>query len=176
MRKVPPKLSPSDFARSMAFFMAMVVFASGQRISDSSMSSGLCSAASAIVSSGMAATPTDTTYDITSTPSAARNSRATPAAATRAAVSRALARSKMLRQSSVFVRRAPTRSACPGRGVTSRTKSRGASPKAAIRSVQFSQSRLATSSAMGLPMVRPKRMPLVTRTVSFSMTMRPPRP
>ena len=71
MRKVPPKLSPSDFARSMAFFMAMVAFASGQRISDSSMSSGLCSAASAIVSSGMAASPTDTTYDITSTPSAA---------------------------------------------------------------------------------------------------------
>ena len=82
----------------------------------------------------------------------------------------------MLRQSSVFVRKAPTKSACPGRGVTSRTKSRGASPKAAMRSVQFSQSRLATSSAMGLPMVRPKRMPLVTRTVSFSMAMRPPRP
>ncbi len=45
-----------------------------------------------------------------------------------------------------------------------------------MRPVQFSQSRLATVSAMGLPMVRPKRMPLVTVTVSFSMAMRPPRP
>ena len=37
------------------------------------------------------------------------------ASVTRAAVSRALARSRMLRQSSVFVLRAPTRSAWPGR-------------------------------------------------------------
>ena len=58
--------------------------------------------------------------------------------------SRALARSRMLRQSSVFVLSAPTRSAWPGRGVTSRTRSSGASPNGAMRSVQFSQSRFFT--------------------------------
>ena len=99
-----------------------------------------------------------------------------PAAATRAAVSRALARSRMLRQSSVFVLRAPTRSAWPGRGHTSRTRSDGVSPNAAMRSVQFSQSRFATVSATGEPMVRPKRTPEVTRTRSRSMAWRPPRP
>ena len=91
-------------------------------------------------------------------------------------VERALERSRMLRQSSVFVFRAPTRSACPGRGVTSRTSPSGSSPNTAMRSVQFSQSRLRTVSVTGEPMVFPKRMPDVTRTVSRSMDCLPPRP
>ena len=122
------------------------------------------------------ALPMDVTYENTSTPRSAKNSRAMPAAATRAAVSRALARSRMLRQSDVSVLSAPTRSAWPGRGVTSRARSDGASPNVAMRSVQFSQSRLRTTSAIGVPSVRPKRTPETTSTVSRSIRWRPPRP
>ena len=111
----------------------------------------------------------DTTYENTSTPSSAKNSRATPVAATRAAVSRALARSRTLRQSSVLVFSAPTRSACPGRGVTSRTRSAGGSPNAAIRPAQFSQSRFFTTRDKGVPKVRPNRTPLRTSTRSRSI-------
>ena len=118
----------------------------------------------------------EVTYENTSTPRSARNSRAMPAAATRAAVSRALARSKMLRQSSVSVLSAPTRSAWPGRGVTSRLRSLGGPPNGAMRSSQFSQSRLRTISATGAPVVRPKRTPDTTCTTSCSIFCRPPRP
>ncbi len=118
----------------------------------------------------------DATYENTSTPSSARNSRAMPAAATRAAVSRALARSRTLRQSSVSVLSAPTKSACPGRGETSRSKSAGGSPNAAMRPVQFSQSRFLTVSDTGEPSVRPNRTPPVTSTTSRSIFWRPPRP
>ena len=45
-----------------------------------------------------------------------------------------------------------------------------------IRSSQFAKSRLATSSAIGPPSVRPWRTPEVTSAASRSIFMRPPRP
>ena len=101
---------------------------------------------------------------------------ATPPAATRAAVSRALARSRMGRRSSVPYFSIPARSACPGRGsVIGSTSASGAQTD--MRSAaQLGKSRFAISSVRGLPMVRPWRSPLLTWTRSFSIFMRPPRP
>src|ERR1700675_4381437 len=69
--------------------------------------------------------PISDTQPRTWTPNGATRHLATPPTATRAAVSRALARSRMLRTSRWLYLRAPARSACPGRGrVTARLGSR----------------------------------------------------
>ncbi len=101
---------------------------------------------------------------------------ATPPAATRAAVSRALARSRIGRRSSVPYLSIPARSAWPGRGsVIGSTAALGA--QTAIRSsAQFGKSRFAISSVSGLPIVAPWRRPLLTCTRSRSIFIRPPRP
>ena len=117
----------------------------------------------------MATPPTSAVNDQTSIPSARRNARATPPAATRAVVSRADERSSTLRTSLNPYLSAPARSACPGRTrvigcarltpsaawVASSAASSSDNGAICITRVQFSQSRLATSSRIGEPSVRP---------------------
>ncbi len=101
---------------------------------------------------------------------------ATPPAATRAAVSRALARSRIGRRSSVPYLSIPARSACPGRGSVIGSTADSGSQTAMRSADQFGKSRFAISSVRGLPIVRPWRRPLFTCTRSFSIFIRPPRP
>ena len=115
------------------------------------------------------------TCERTSTPSALRNAFASAPPATRAAVSRALARSRMLRTSPVRYFHVPTRSAWPGRGrCTSGTSA--STGHGFIRSSQLAKSLLGIWSATGPPSVRPWRTPAVTSALSLSIFIRPPRP
>ena len=129
------------------------------------------------------AVPIRTTWLRTSIwPTCLRNSRPTAAKATRAAVSRALARSRTGRMSSRPYFCIPARSACPGRGLVSR--SLRASPSridestgsADITCSHLGHSELATSIAMGPPIVTPCRTPPKIRTTSCSNFIRAPRP
>ena len=108
-------------------------------------------------------------------PNSRRSSFATPPAATRAAVSRALARSSTSRASSAPYLSMPAKSAWPGR-----TRVIGlrltAAASTAITWRQFSQSRLAISSVIGDPSVKPPRTPATMWAASCSMAIRPPRP
>ena len=167
----PPSESPASRAASMASSMAALAAALGARqLPSSTASQEKPSPASAFT------LPMRFTKERTCTPMAKRNALAMPPAATRAAVSRALERSRMLRASSVPIFNMPVRSACPGRGCTSRTRSSGRAPNTSMRPAQFSWSAFSTTRVMGVPSVVEKRRPEVTRTVSVSMRCRPPRP
>ena len=154
----------------------IAALACGSRVRTGSSSTAAKLAGVSGPSGGWASTsPTWTTCERTSTPSARRNALHTAPPATRAAVSRALARSRTLRTSVKPNFHSPARSACPGRGrwtsATSASTGHGS-----IRSRQFSKSRLTTWSAIGEPSVLPWRTPAVTWAVSRSIFMRPPRP
>ena len=104
----------------------------------------------------------------------------TPPAATIAAVCRALARSSALRTSSSPYFMTPARSAWPGPrqrhrllalSVGSPSGGQGLMPQ-----VQFLWSRLRTTSASGVPSVRPCRRPASTSTSSVSICCRGLRP
>ena len=182
----PPTVSPLERASSMRAIMAASASGSGQRSGESSASSR-----ERVALAGSRATPpTSAVNDQTSMPSSRRKARATPPAATRAAVSRADARSSTLRTSLKPYFRAPARSAWPGR--TRVTGVARLSPPSAFVArpadcsslsgptcmtvVQFSQSRLRTSSRIGDPSVRPWRTPPRISARSCSMAWRAPRP
>ena len=110
-------------------------------------------------------------------PNSSSSRFATPATATRAVVSRALERSRTFLMSWWPYFMAPARSAWPGRGrVTCFCAAPGSGGPTAIVDFQFSQSRLAIWSVIGLPSVEPQRTPERMRTWSRSIFMRPPRP
>ena len=119
-----------------------------------------------------------TTWLRISVPKRRSRAFATPPAATRAAVSRALARSRIGRRSSVPYLSIPARSAWPGRGrVIGSTWTSSPGAHTAMRSAsQLTKSLLGISSVSGLPMVRPWRRPDFTIARSVSIFMRPPRP
>src|SRR5581483_3832317 len=109
-----------------------------------------------------------------------RSAFATAPAATEAAVCRALACSSASRTSPSPYFRTPARSAWPGRGsVTGFVPLPEGSPSGGhglIPQVQFRWSRLRTTSASGVPSVRPWRSPASTSTSSVSICWRGLRP
>src|SRR5207245_1154109 len=116
-------------------------------------------------SAAMRTPPISVTWLRIVTPNSASNRLATPATATRAVVSRALERSRTLRMSRWPYFMAPARSAWPGRGrVTCFCAAPGSGAPTAIVDFQFSQSRLAMWSVIGLPSVEPHRTPERMRT------------
>ena len=173
--KTPPTVSPAFFAASISAIMASEAFASTQR---TALSSTAASASHGGASPERAARPMRMTWLRTSTPAADSRALASPPAATRAVVSRAEARSRTSRRSSVRYFRAPARSACPGRGClrARRFFASGGWGSGDITSRQFSWSRLRMSRVTGLPRVAPWRTPESTSTWSLSIFMRPPRP
>ena len=172
--KMPPSVSLSCPAALMAARMRSVASPSRARTGLSSTPSKSASDRSSRM--GACSGPTCTTWLRTSMPYRRMRALATPPAATRAAVSRALARSRMLRRSSVSYFCMPARSAWPGRGSVIGSTSDAGSQMAMRSSDQFAKSRFITISATGLPSVRPCRMPAVTCTRSVSIFCRPPRP
>ncbi len=121
-----------------------------------------------------------TTVPATSTPISRSRALATAPAATVTAVCRALARSSASRTSSRPNFIAPARSAWPGRGVvTGVVPFPDGSPSGGhglIPQAQFAWSRLRTTSASGVPSVRPWRRPASTSTSSVSICWRGLRP
>ena len=128
------------------------------------------------------------TCDNTSTPSVSRRKlRATVAAATLAAVSRADARSRMGRASSMSYLSIPAKSACPGRGLVSfaprpefmaaaMSESLVSMGSADMMVVHLGHSVLPIMMAMGPPSVCPCRTPVSMVTSSASNFMRAPLP
>jgi len=184
--KTPPTVSPAERASSIRAIIAVSASGSGQRNGEASASSR-----DRVALAGSRATPpTSAVNDQTSMPSSRRKARATAPAATRAAVSRADARSSTFRTSLKPYLSAPARSAWPGRTLVTGVArllppSAAAASSAASMSergptcmtrVQFSQSRLRTSSRMGDPSVRPWRTPPRISARSCSMAWRAPRP
>src|SRR5579864_1426979 len=116
----------------------------------------------------------------TSTPISASSAFATAPAATCTAVCRAEARSSASRTSASPYFCTPARSAWPGRGsVTGFVPFPCGSPSGghgAIPHVQFLWSRFLTTSASGVPSVRPCRRPASTSTSSVSICCRGERP
>ena len=174
---IPPSVSPSFFAASISRIMASVACWSRQRVGDRSAASlsGVGSGSGTFALTE----PNATTWLPISTSKCDRSFRHTAPHATRAAVSRALARSRMSRASALSYLRTPTRSACPGRGRTSRRRRRASgsvSGSEAITSTQLSQSLFAMCNAIGEPRVSPARTPLMNSTASASIFIRAPRP
>jgi hypothetical protein len=182
----PPTVSPASRASSIRAIIAASASGSGQRSGDASASSRL-----RLAFAGSTATPpTSAVNDQASMPSSRRNARATPPAATRAAVSRADARSRTFRTSSCPYFNAPARSPWPGRtrvtgverlsppsiAAASSPASASLSGSTCMTRVQFSQSRLAISSWIGDPSVRPCRTPATIWARSCSICWRAPRP
>ena len=161
----PPTVSPLLRASSILAIIAASASGSGQRRGEASASSR-----DRVQRAGSTATPpTSAVNDQTSMPSSRRNARATPPAATRAVVSRADERSSALRTSLKPYLSEPARSAWPGRtrvtgwarllpsaaSAASSAASSSVSGPTCMTRVQLSQSRLATSSRIGEPSVRP---------------------
>ena len=116
----------------------------------------------------------------TSTPISRSSAFAVAPAATIAAVCLALARSSASRTSVSPYFSDPARSACPGRGsVTGSFPLPAGSPSGGqglIPQAQFSWSRFRTTSASGVPSVRPCLRPASTSTRSVSIRWRGLRP
>ena len=156
-------MSLLTFAAWIAASIASKTPASGVQTSFASRAARSCSG---LISAGTFActAPTATTKPTHVTPNSASRHFASAPAATRAAVSRAEARSSVLRQSAVSHFMLPAKSACPGRG-------RLISGASSIR-----KSRFGISITTGDPIVWPRRTPLRIVTASFSILCRPLRP
>jgi len=136
---------------------------------------------SARASSTRACKPASSTAaPATEMPIVASSAFATEPAATCTAVCRAEARSSASRTSSWPYLSTPARSACPGRGsVTGFVPLPAGSPSGGhgdIPHVQFLWSTFRTTSASGVPSVRPCRRPASTSTRSCSICCRGERP
>ena len=178
--KLPPIVSPASRARSMAAIISRSTVSVG---AVERASAPMSRASSNVTASGSSSDtdPIAKTWLTIWVPTAARSWRASEPIATRAAVSRALARSRTLRMSSWPYFTTPARSAWPGRGRVTTGRSAPDAPagwscSTCIVRCQLSQSLFGITRAMGAPVVRPWRMPLITSARSDSMAIRRPRP
>ena len=132
----PPSDSLARLSSSISRTIAREACSSRQRTGELS-TEAKSSGSSARSGSGARTDAICRTWEYTETPSLRRKALHSPPPATRAAVSRAEARSRMLRTSLCLNFCVPTRSACPGRGRWT-SSMRSAAGHGDMRSRQFS--------------------------------------